>query len=136
VRRSLLTPERPLLTSGEVLLVDTLGEMLRLYAAADLVFVGGSLVATGGHNILEAALVRRPVLFGPHMQNFREIAALVEHQGGGRMVADGDELFAAVDALLDQPELARQQGEKGHALIGTHAGATQRTVAALRSLGC
>jgi 3-deoxy-D-manno-octulosonic-acid transferase len=70
------------------------------------------------------------------MQNFREIAALVEHNGGGRMIADGDDLFVAVAGLLDRPDLARQQGERGKALIGAHAGATQRTVAALRALGC
>ena len=62
------------------MVVDTLGEMLKLYTLADLVFVGGSLVPTGGHNVLEASLVKKPVLFGPYMQNFKEIARLLRQR--------------------------------------------------------
>lgn len=75
--RSALHENEGALAAGEVLLVDTVGELLNLYAVSDLVFVGGSLVPTGGHNVLEPAALSVPVIFGPHMDNFREISALV-----------------------------------------------------------
>lgn len=133
-RRSQLDEASPMLAAGDVLLVDTLGEMLRLYAAADLVFVGGSLVPTGGHNVLEASLMRRPVLFGPYMHNFREIAALLETSGGGRSVRDAEDLLANLTALLDSPDVARAMGENGYTLVGSNAGATARTLATLETL--
>lgn len=129
--RSRMTDTLPLLQSGEVLLVDTLGELLSLYAASDFVFVGGSLVPTGGHNLLEAALVGRPVLFGPHMHNFREIAQLILTAGAGRQVASSAELGAAVAAYLAAPEQGVAEGTAGLRLIATHAGATVRTLAFL-----
>lgn len=133
-RRSQLTDDSPLLHPGSVLLGDTLGEMLRLYAAADVVFVGGSLVPTGGHNILEASLVRRPVLFGPHMHNFRDIAARVSAAGAGVQVADEGSLLAVLTDLLDDPAGAAAMGERGFVFLKGNAGATAATVAALRPL--
>jgi 3-deoxy-D-manno-octulosonic-acid transferase len=122
------------LKPGEVLLVNTVGELLNLYAVADLVFVGGSLVDTGGHNILEASLVKMPVIFGPHMHNFKEISRLVLERGGGIQVAGADELSAAVTSLLDDREESRRMGERGHALLADNAGATERTLAVARRL--
>ena len=133
-RRSLLTAESPLLGKGEVLLVDTLGELLPLYAASDLVFVGGSLVPTGGHNLLEAALVGRPVIFGPHMHNFREITQLILDAGAGSQVQSQEELPALVTRYLQDPQLGQQQGAAGRQLIAAHRGATARTVAHLQTL--
>lgn len=133
-RRSQLTAESPLLARGEVLLVDTLGELLSLYAASDLVFVGGSLVPVGGHNLLEAALVGRPVIFGPHMHNFREISRLILSAGAGSQVSSAEELRELVARYLSNPQLAAQQGRAGQQLIALHAGATARTVALLQTL--
>lgn len=122
-------PLRP----GEILLVDTLGEMLKVYAASDLVFLGGSLVPVGGHNVLEAALMRRPVVFGPHMHNFREIARLLLEVGGGVQVEEGEEgVHGAVSRLLADPELRLRMGEAGYALLQQNAGATRNTLSALR----
>jgi 3-deoxy-D-manno-octulosonic-acid transferase len=112
--------------SGGVLLVDTVGELMACYAAADLVFVGGSLVPTGGHNILEPASLGRPVLFGPHMSNFREIAALVLAAEAGRQVADGDGLAAACGELLDDGELCRAMGDRGRRIVAENSGAVER----------
>lgn len=131
-RRSQLAPGQPPLSSGEILLGDTLGEMLRLYAAADVVFVGGSLLPVGGHNILEASLVQRPVLFGPYMHNFREIAQLVVESGAGRQVADTGMLQSALLELLADPAQAGSMGRSGKELIARHAGATTQTVELLR----
>jgi 3-deoxy-D-manno-octulosonic-acid transferase len=133
-RRSQLTAETPILTTGEVLLVDTLGELLPLYAASDVVFVGGSLVPIGGHNLLEAALVSRPVIFGPHMHNFREISQLILSAGAGCQVQSHEELPALLTRYLQDPQLAQEQGAAGRQLIATHTGATARTVALLRML--
>ena len=87
-RTALATADNPLFSGGAVLLVDTVGELMDIYALSDLAFVGGSLVATGGHNLLEPASVGVPSIFGPHMANFREIAALVLKYRAGIQVDD------------------------------------------------
>ncbi len=120
------------LQAGEVLLVDTLGEMLKIYAAADLVFLGGSLVPVGGHNVLEAALVHKPVIFGPYMHNFREIARLLLEAGGGMQIEDEAGLHNAVAGLLTNSELRRHMGEGGFTLLQQNVGATRHTVEVLR----
>jgi 3-deoxy-D-manno-octulosonic-acid transferase len=111
---------------GEALLVDTVGELLKFYAVSDMVFVGGSLVPTGGHNILEPAAQRVPVLFGPHMNNFREAAALVLKQGGGLQVRDGEELTAVLATLLKDETYRRAMGENGAKLMEDNSGSTAR----------
>ena len=116
---------------GDVLLVDTVGEMLTFYAMADIVFVGGSLVPTGGHNILEASLLSKPVLHGPHMQNFKEIAGLIRKAQGGLAVADRDDLYHQVRLLIDNPAERARLGENGYNLLLQNRGATARTMAVI-----
>ena len=120
--------EELLLCSGGVLLVDTIGEMLKFYRMAELVFVGGSLVPTGGHNILEASLLKKAVVFGSHMHNFREIATLVEQAQGAGRVHDADELYRLVDTLLDEPQQCTMMGEQGWLLLQKNAGASKKTL--------
>ncbi len=122
------------LPAGEVLLVDTVGEMLTFYGIADLVYVGGSLVPVGGHNILEASLMKRPVLFGPHMENFKEIAQLMLQIGGGMQVADGGELTRAVRWLLEDPAGRLRMGEAGFSLLESNQGATEQTLEVIDSV--
>lgn len=119
---------------GGVLLVDTVGELLQFYALADLIFVGGSLVPVGGHNVLEAALLKKPVLFGPHMHNFKEISHLLVKAGGGMAVSDVDEFSRAAAALLEHPERGREMGAKGYALLQDNRGATARTLQAIEGI--
>ncbi len=119
---------------GEVLLVDTVGELMRFYAIADLAFVGGSLVPTGGHNILEPASLGTPVLFGPHMHNFRESAALLLAGGGGFQVKDGDDLATLLQSLLDDPEKRNSTGENGTRLLLENGGSTQRQMGLIKRL--
>ncbi len=134
VRRSVVESlDRPL-DCGEVLLVDTLGEMLKFYALADLVFVGGSLVPVGGHNVLEASLVKKAVVFGPYMHNFKEISRLLLAAGGGRSVAGGHELGATVRRLLAEPEGLQAMGLAGYALLQKNYGATDQTMKVIRSI--
>ena len=85
VRRSELAGA---LQPDAVVILDTVGELAELYAVADVVFVGGSLVPRGGHNMIEPARLGKPVLFGPHTENFREAAALLVEAGGG-LIIDG-----------------------------------------------
>lgn len=126
--RSNLSDEDPLISPGEVLVVDTLGEVLDLYSLADLVFVGGSLVPVGGHNLLEAALLAKPVLFGPHVQNFQEISAKLIRAGAGIKVTDQQDLVCKMKMMLNDPARCRAMGEAGRSLIVENAGATERTM--------
>jgi len=134
VMRSDLNNCYPLLTSGDVLLGDTMGEMLRFYAVSDFVFVGGSFVDVGGHNILEASLLKKPVVFGPRMHNFREISRLLLDADGGVMAMDSDDLARIVCQFLDDENLRESMGNKGFALLERNSGATRRTMEAIDSL--
>ena len=116
---------------GTVLLLDTLGELASMYKYADVVFMGGSLVPVGGHNPVEPAGYGRPVLFGPHMENFRESARILTESGGGIMVTDEAELKGWVDKLLSDKELCGSLGEKAREAVLKNQGATERTLDAL-----
>jgi len=116
------------LSADTVLVVDTVGEVLRFYAWSDIIFVGGSLVPVGGHNILEASLTRKPVFFGPHMHNFKEIVKLVKEAYGGIQVKDVEELYLHADLLLNNPGEAQRIGENGFNLLDENRGATARTL--------
>jgi 3-deoxy-D-manno-octulosonic-acid transferase len=118
----------------EVLLLDTIGELARAYRHAALAFIGGSLVATGGHNPLEPAVWAVPVLSGPHVFNFREVYQELVAAGGVRLVGDGPELEGAITDWLANPEAARKAGLAGRAVIEANRGATARTVEALLAL--
>jgi len=114
---------------GAVIILDTVGELAASYQAADVVFVGGGLVAAGGHNMLEPALRRKPVLFGPYTSNFRESAELVLQSGGGQVVRDAGELERAIARLLEDPALGRKMGEAGFAAVAARQGAISDTMA-------
>ncbi|MCV4287521.1 lipid IV(A) 3-deoxy-D-manno-octulosonic acid transferase [Pseudomonas capsici] len=109
-----------------VLLGDTMGELLFLYALADSAFVGGSLVPNGGHNLLEPAALARPVISGPHLFNFLEIAALLRQAGALEEVGDSAALAVAVQRLFDQPQLARSMADAGLGVMKANQGALQR----------
>ena len=125
VRRSRLPAEAP--RAGGAILLDTMGELSGLYAAASVVFVGGSLIAHGGQNILEPAAVGRPVIHGPHMGNFAEMRDLFREAAAAVEVADGRGLTEALGSLLDDPVRADRMGEAGRAIVEAQRGATQRT---------
>lgn len=112
--------------SGEVLLVDTIGEMMNLYALADIAYVGGSLEPFGGHNLLEPASVGVPSIFGPYMANFREIEALVLQYGAGIRILAAAELAETCRALITSAELRSVLGQNGLKLMRDNGGATER----------
>ncbi|HYW91078.1 MAG TPA: lipid IV(A) 3-deoxy-D-manno-octulosonic acid transferase [Gammaproteobacteria bacterium] len=106
----------------DVFLGDTMGELMLYYAAADLAFVGGSLVRVGGHNLLEPASLGLPVLTGSDVFNFADISAALEEAGALRVVRDAGELADAVASLMDQPERAHAMGEQGLDLVRRNGG--------------
>jgi 3-deoxy-D-manno-octulosonic-acid transferase len=111
---------------GEVLLVDVVGELMGLYASSDLVFVGGSLVPTGGHNLLEPASLGLASVFGLHMANFREIAALVLEYGAGVQIEGPEDLSKTLQTLLSSAELRKVLGRNGLKMMRDKGGATER----------
>ncbi|MDX1499245.1 MAG: lipid IV(A) 3-deoxy-D-manno-octulosonic acid transferase [Woeseiaceae bacterium] len=117
-----------------VFLGDTMGELPLFYAASDVAFVGGSLVPVGSHNLLEPAALGLPVLIGPHVFNAQDIADLFCAEGACRMVHDADELAAAVDEFLADPEAARRVGALGRQIVERNRGALARLLEMLTPL--
>jgi 3-deoxy-D-manno-octulosonic-acid transferase len=109
-----------------VLLLDTLGELADFYAAADVAFVGGSLVPIGGHNLLEPAALGIPVLSGPQQFASPEIARALREAGALTIVHDEDDLVAALARLLADPQARAAQGAAGRAAIEANRGALDR----------
>lgn len=118
----------------QVLLGDTMGELMFLYALADITFVGGSLVPTGGHNPLEPAALALPVITGPHVFNFLEISAMLREAGALQQVDDAEGLAAAVRRLIELPQDCRRMGEAGRTVMQANQGALQRLLEALGRL--
>jgi len=118
--------------SWEVLVVDNLGQLLRLYAAADVAFVGGSLLPFGGHNPLEPASYGLPVLFGPYMDHCRQSAQLLLNSNGGVEVQNEQELQAHVERLLWDGEERRRRGASALQAVQASLGASRRTAEALK----
>ncbi len=121
-------------TATRVLLVDALGELVNFYAAADVAFVGGSLVPVGGHNLLEPAALARPVVTGPHTASAAPVARLLIEAGAAEVVADGAALAAAVGRLLGDREAALAAGRAGLAAVRDNRGTLARFLALLESL--
>jgi len=117
-----------------VLLLDTIGELRTFYALCDIAFVGGSLVKVGGHNLLEPAAMKKPVVFSRYMFNFREISEALISSGGGVMVKDKGELYTQIDGLLSDPARARRMGERAYSVIEANSGAAKKTIESISRL--
>ncbi len=120
--------------SPPVLILDTVGELSQLYRLATVVFIGGSLVPHGGQNLLEPAFFARPILFGPHMENFKDITAIFLKHQAACQVRDRSELVEILQQLLEKEEKRHAMGERARRLIEEQQGATERTVIHLRRL--
>ena len=118
----------------DVVVLDTIGELARLYQIATIVFVGGSLVDAGGHNILEPAAFGKPILFGPHMQNFREIADAFLANGAARQVQSADDLEERLVALLTDPVRQASLGAAARARVEANRGAREKSLAVIEDL--
>ncbi len=134
VRRSQLSGGMAAADGVGVFILDTIGELTSFYSLGSFAFLGGSLIPFGGHNPLEAAQRGLPVVFGPYMQNFREISRILTESGGGFQVADESGLFSRIKEWLESPEAVREQGEKARAALFTHQGAVVRNMEVIRNL--
>jgi 3-deoxy-D-manno-octulosonic-acid transferase len=117
-----------------VLLLDSTGELADLYRLAAAAFIGGTLVATGGHNILEPAQFACPIVIGPSMQNFRETADLFIQAGALVQVRDTDGLTKALRELFRDGEKAKRLGEAARSVLENHASGLGTLLAELESL--
>jgi 3-deoxy-D-manno-octulosonic-acid transferase len=118
----------------DVVILDTIGELAQLYQVATAVFVGGSLVDSGGHNILEPAVFGKPIVFGPYMQNFAEIAQTFVENAAAIQVRSGRELEVALLDLLGDPVRRARLGAAARALVEANRGARTKTLAAIAQL--
>jgi 3-deoxy-D-manno-octulosonic-acid transferase len=125
VRRSLADPD----ADSEVLLLDTLGELLDFYAAADVAFVGGSLVPVGGHNLLEPAALGIPILTGPHNFNSADVARLLVERGAAEVVRTPAELAGRLTALFADPAARARIGAAGRDCVAGNRGALAKLLA-------
>ncbi|MEE2839014.1 MAG: 3-deoxy-D-manno-octulosonic acid transferase [Acidobacteriota bacterium] len=120
------------ITSPRVLILDSIGELAYLYQLADVVFVGGSLVATGGHNIIEVAYFAKPILFGPHMENFKEISSAFLESYAALQVQSAKELTSKLHDLLSDADTRRWLGRNARKVVRDNQGAVERTLQIVR----
>ena len=134
LRRSKMGTEEDDGTSPQVVILDTIGELGRLYSLADVVFVGGSFVKVGGHNILEPAAHGKPVIVGPYMFNFQEIFELLESRGVCLMTKSEHEFKETLMDLLSHPDTMKRMGEAALTVVHENQGATERNIKAFEQL--
>jgi 3-deoxy-D-manno-octulosonic-acid transferase len=118
----------------EVLLIDTMGELQRIYAAADIAMVGGTLVPVGGHNLLEPVAHAVPLVVGPHLDTVRAVGSELMRAGALRVVSNVPELVSAFEYWLKDDATRRSDGLAGRALLARHRGATETTMETLLGL--
>ncbi len=124
--RSSLLPSAS--TESEVIVLDTLGELGRIYGIGEITFVGGSMVPLGGHNLLEPAVFGQPVLFGEHTHNFVLMARLILDEGGGKRVKNGKDLLECMNELLSDPNEAKEMGKRASRFAMNNSGALERVM--------
>ena len=118
----------------DVLLLDSYGELASFYDLATVVFIGGSLAPIGGHNPIEASALARPVLFGPHMENFREAKDLLLAAGAARVTVNAAGIAEAFLALAGDPDEAGLMGKRGLDAVARNRGASSKTATRLAAL--
>jgi 3-deoxy-D-manno-octulosonic-acid transferase len=109
--------------------LDTVGELRQFYAVADAAFVGGSLVNVGGHNLLEPARLKKPVLFGPFVDNFKPLAAELKRSGGGIQVQTAEQLRGELVRLLTDAHARETAGERAYEVAAADSGVLERNLA-------
>src|SRR5262245_51945999 len=119
------------LQKPSVLLLDTIGELATVFQYAAVVYMGGSLVPTGGHNVLEPARHSKPIVFGPHMENFRELARLFLDAKAAIQIQNAAGLAPAISEALSNPQHAAELGRNALAIVHQNTGATERVLQVL-----
>ena len=118
-------------TAAPVVIIDTLGELARIYRISDVVFVGGSLIPHGGQNMLEPAALGKPTVFGPNVKNFQAIADALLAEGAAKQIPGVEGLEAALGHPLRHRAEGAQMGERARAFVEKHRGAAKRTAEVL-----
>jgi 3-deoxy-D-manno-octulosonic-acid transferase len=126
--------ELPKVTNYDVMILDTIGELGKIYSLGDIIYVGGSLVPRGGHNILEPAAHGKPILVGPHMFNFKDSYALFSGRGALATVYDSAELAAKILDILSNKELRTSMSKNTLAIIEENRGAAVKSIAHLQQV--
>ncbi|NOQ86011.1 MAG: 3-deoxy-D-manno-octulosonic acid transferase [Deltaproteobacteria bacterium] len=116
----------------DIILLDTIGELSKLYSIGTIIFVGGSLVSTGGHNVLEPVAYKKAVIFGPHMDNFSEISRCLRESGGGFQVNNQEEFLSQTEMLLQNDVDRDKLGEKAFEVIAHNQGAINKSMEAIK----
>lgn len=124
----------PTCINKAVFILDVIGQLFNYYSAADIVFMGGSLVEKGGHNIIEPASLKKPVIFGPHMFNFRDISELFLKNKAAIMINNYDELVAKLKEVLRDPLVAGQLAKRAYEVIADNKGATAKTIQVIKQI--
>ncbi len=127
-----MSREKP--DSPDVVVIDTMGVLGNLYAIAHAAFVGGSLVAFGGHNPLEPAAFAKPIIFGPDMSDFPEISRMLLHAGGAIEVRNTEHIVQTVREFLTDPAKTRKVGKKAFEIFQANQGAVEKTVAVIKKI--
>lgn len=129
IRRSELRADIPQIAASkpQLLVIDTTGELRDWYEVATVVFIGKSLTAIGGQNPVEPVIAGKPVLFGPHMENFEPIVSQWLAAGAATRITDAGSLRREIAALLRDPTLRRTRNQQARSIASAHAGATERT---------
>jgi len=117
----------------QVILLDTIGELAQFYSIGEVIFVGGSLVNIGGHNILEPLVYKKPVIFGPYTQNVSGFVDVLIESGAGILVTTKDDLLFQAQRLLSDKEEAQMCGERGFQVIKVNQGATEKNFEIIKS---
>lgn len=115
----------------DVILLDTIGELCNFYSISAIAFVGGTLVDIGGHNLLEPAFHKKPVVYGHYLKNYVEMADMLEEAGGGIRVNDGDDFFKRVKELLEDETYRQRAGNSAYCVVIANKGATDKCLKVL-----
>ena len=128
IKRTLVSPN----TQWDILILDTIGELAQFYALCDAAFIGGSLVPWGGQNLLEPAFYRKPVFFGPHMENFSFLAETFVQSGAARIIYKGKDLVEMF--MIQDEKLFEEMGNRAKNTLNSLQGATEKTIEAIEAL--
>ena len=121
-------------TKREIILIDTVGDLERIYSISNYVFVGKSLVPSGGQNMMEPAGMGKPVIFGPHTFNFKEEVELLLNNSAAKVVKTEEELFNAIEFFINNPDAAKEMGLKAQHVVNEKRGATDRNIEIMRDV--
>jgi 3-deoxy-D-manno-octulosonic-acid transferase len=116
----------------DVIIIDTIGLLKKLYAIADIAFIGGSLVNCGGHNPLEPAAFSKPIIFGNDMSDFAEISRMLLDAGGAVRVKDAKDLYNALVSLMENDKRAMEMGKNAFGVLTANKGAVEKTLKVIR----